>query len=167
MAARVNRPTDLKVKEADVNRKLQFYGIISAFQQGKAPSVRSAPNCLGRLRALTNLAIERSNRCCPEQFPRISRPLQAFWQTVDRGQGFGGRCSRSGGAGEEASPDQESRQFAAGFYLADTAIRPQGRQHSRCSCRQEHGQTARRQGSPRAAHLGNLDYHQWPVPQAS
>lgn len=40
MAARVNRPTNLKVKEADVNRKLQFYGIISAFQQGKAPSVR-------------------------------------------------------------------------------------------------------------------------------
>lgn len=35
----VNRPTDLKVKEADVNRKLQIYGIISAFQQGKVPSV--------------------------------------------------------------------------------------------------------------------------------
>lgn len=43
MAARVNRPTDLKAKEADVNRKLQIYGIISAFQQGKAPSVRSPP----------------------------------------------------------------------------------------------------------------------------
>ncbi|KAJ4414232.1 hypothetical protein N0V82_008071 [Gnomoniopsis sp. IMI 355080] len=38
MSARVNRPTDLKQKEADVNRKLQVYGIISAFQQGKAPS---------------------------------------------------------------------------------------------------------------------------------
>jgi hypothetical protein len=36
----VNRPTDLKVKEADVNRKLQFYGIASAFQAGKVPSVR-------------------------------------------------------------------------------------------------------------------------------
>lgn len=41
MSARVNRPTDLKQKEADVNRKLQIYGIISAFQQGKAPSVGS------------------------------------------------------------------------------------------------------------------------------
>jgi len=37
-AARVNKPTDVKVKEADVNRKLQIYGIISAFQNGKVPS---------------------------------------------------------------------------------------------------------------------------------
>ncbi|KAK4169433.1 hypothetical protein QBC43DRAFT_62112 [Cladorrhinum sp. PSN259] len=37
-AAKVNRPTNLKEKEADVNRKLQFYGIINAFQQGKVPS---------------------------------------------------------------------------------------------------------------------------------
>lgn len=35
----VNKPTDLKKKEADVNRKLQVYGIISAFQNGKVPSV--------------------------------------------------------------------------------------------------------------------------------
>lgn len=41
--AAVNRPTDQKQKEADVNRKLQIYGIISAFQQGKLPSVRSVP----------------------------------------------------------------------------------------------------------------------------
>lgn len=38
-AARVNKPTDIKVKEADVNRKLQVYGIINAFQNGKVPSV--------------------------------------------------------------------------------------------------------------------------------
>jgi hypothetical protein len=36
----VNKPTDLKKKEADVNRKLQVYGIISAFSNGKVPSVR-------------------------------------------------------------------------------------------------------------------------------
>jgi len=54
----VNRPTNSKQKEEDVNRKLQVYGIISgknviqqittfhpansntAFQQGKVPSVR-------------------------------------------------------------------------------------------------------------------------------
>lgn len=35
---KVNRPTDLKEKEADVNRKLQLYGIINAFQNGKVPS---------------------------------------------------------------------------------------------------------------------------------
>ena len=38
--ADVNRPTDIKQKEADVNRKLQVFGIASAFQKGKAPSVR-------------------------------------------------------------------------------------------------------------------------------
>jgi hypothetical protein len=37
--AAVNKPTDVKVKEADVNRKLQLYGIINAFQIGKVPSV--------------------------------------------------------------------------------------------------------------------------------
>lgn len=36
----VNKPMDLKEKDADVNRKLQIYGIISAFQNGKIPSVR-------------------------------------------------------------------------------------------------------------------------------
>ncbi|KAI9667293.1 MAG: hypothetical protein M1821_000107 [Bathelium mastoideum] len=34
----VNRPTDVKQKEADVNQKLQFYGIYSAFANGKVPS---------------------------------------------------------------------------------------------------------------------------------
>lgn len=37
--ANVNRPVDAKQKEADVNRKLQLYGIASAFQNGKVPSV--------------------------------------------------------------------------------------------------------------------------------
>lgn len=36
--ASVNKPTDLKQKEADVNRKLQIYGIVNAFQIGKVPS---------------------------------------------------------------------------------------------------------------------------------
>lgn len=43
MAANVNKPTDIKQKEADINRKLQIYGILSAFQLGKVPSVRPAP----------------------------------------------------------------------------------------------------------------------------
>ncbi|KAF2762590.1 hypothetical protein EJ05DRAFT_506299 [Pseudovirgaria hyperparasitica] len=34
----VNRPTDVKQKETDVNNKLQLYGIYSAFANGKAPS---------------------------------------------------------------------------------------------------------------------------------
>lgn len=35
----VNVPTDVKIKEKDVNAKLQLYGIYSAFAQGKVPSV--------------------------------------------------------------------------------------------------------------------------------
>lgn len=38
MSSAVNKPTDPKLKEADINRKLQIYGIISAFQAGKVPS---------------------------------------------------------------------------------------------------------------------------------
>ena len=41
MAANVNKPTDVKQKEADINRKLQIYGIFSAFKLGKVPSVCS------------------------------------------------------------------------------------------------------------------------------
>lgn len=46
MSANVNKPTDLKQKEADVNRKLQLYGIVSAFQAGKVPSVRHCRHLL-------------------------------------------------------------------------------------------------------------------------
>lgn len=38
MAANVNVPTNLKVKEQDVNQKLQLFGIYSAFANGKVPS---------------------------------------------------------------------------------------------------------------------------------
>lgn len=38
MSANVNKPTNTKVKEADVNRKLQLYGIFNAFENGKVPS---------------------------------------------------------------------------------------------------------------------------------
>ncbi|EON69723.1 hypothetical protein W97_08984 [Coniosporium apollinis CBS 100218] len=34
----VNRPTDTKVKERDINNKLQLYGIFTAFSNGKIPS---------------------------------------------------------------------------------------------------------------------------------
>ncbi|KAF2161296.1 hypothetical protein M409DRAFT_28335 [Zasmidium cellare ATCC 36951] len=36
--AAVNVPTDVKIKEKDVNAKLQLYGIYAAFANGKAPS---------------------------------------------------------------------------------------------------------------------------------
>lgn len=51
--ASVNRPTDIKQKEADVNRKLQIYGIINAFQNGKVPSVSQA-DCFAMAGARTS-----------------------------------------------------------------------------------------------------------------
>jgi hypothetical protein len=39
--ANVNKPVNIKKKEEDINRKLQIYGIINAFKNGKTPSVRS------------------------------------------------------------------------------------------------------------------------------
>ncbi|KAI2636559.1 hypothetical protein GGS26DRAFT_549574 [Hypomontagnella submonticulosa] len=55
--ASVNRPTDIKQKEADVNRKLQIYGIFNAFQIGKVPSndqIDVALNSFLESRALAN-----------------------------------------------------------------------------------------------------------------
>ncbi|ATY60117.1 hypothetical protein A9K55_006343 [Cordyceps militaris] len=37
-SANVNRPTNIKEKDADINRKLQIYGIFRAFKAGKVPS---------------------------------------------------------------------------------------------------------------------------------
>jgi hypothetical protein len=38
-SAAVNVPVNEKLKEQDVNNKLQLYGIYSAFANGKVPSV--------------------------------------------------------------------------------------------------------------------------------
>ncbi|KAI1174134.1 hypothetical protein F4777DRAFT_411434 [Nemania sp. FL0916] len=55
--ATVNKPTDPKQKEADINRKLQFYGILNAFRLGKVPSndqIDVALNSFVASRALAN-----------------------------------------------------------------------------------------------------------------
>ena len=39
MALNVNHPVIKEQKEADVNRKLQIFGIYTAFKKGKVPSV--------------------------------------------------------------------------------------------------------------------------------
>jgi hypothetical protein len=66
----VNRPTNPKLKEADINRKLQVYGIFSAFQNGKVPSV-GHPDGFAQPRtdysARANTSLERANRRCAEQ----------------------------------------------------------------------------------------------------
>lgn len=70
MAPTVNKPTDIKQKEADVNRKLQLYGIVSAFKSGKVPSVRICSRFArwgGQGVETANIGAERSNRRCIEQ----------------------------------------------------------------------------------------------------
>lgn len=65
--ANVNKPTNTKVKEADVNRKLQVYGIISAFQHGKVPSVRSYLSCIICASLTIHPSTERPDRRRPQQ----------------------------------------------------------------------------------------------------
>lgn len=63
--ATVNKPTDPKQKEVDINRKLQLYGIFKAFQSGKAPSndqIDVALNSFIASKALSN----PSDRLSPE-----------------------------------------------------------------------------------------------------
>ena len=80
----VNRPTDTKAKEADVNRKLQFYGIASgkfiqlifqetiaddfplvAFQAGKVPSVSIRdPNFQPRHESIDRATLTESRSEC-------------------------------------------------------------------------------------------------------
>ncbi|KAK7431146.1 hypothetical protein QQZ08_002186 [Neonectria magnoliae] len=57
MSVNVNKPTNNAQKEADINRKLQLYGIATAFQNGKVPSndqVDVALNSFLASRALSN-----------------------------------------------------------------------------------------------------------------
>ncbi|KAG6003594.1 hypothetical protein E4U21_001881 [Claviceps maximensis] len=63
MPVNVNKPTDVKLKEADINRKLQVYGIFSAFKQGKVPSndqIDVALNSFLATEGLTNPSSELS-----------------------------------------------------------------------------------------------------------
>lgn len=38
----VNRPTDPKLRDQDIEKKLQLYGIVTAFGHGKVPSVSTS-----------------------------------------------------------------------------------------------------------------------------
>jgi hypothetical protein len=76
-ATSVNKPVDVKQKDADVARKLQVYGIVTAFQHGKYPSVsaprpkhhpwRRAPPLL----TVPTPRTERPDRCRSEQLSRL------------------------------------------------------------------------------------------------
>ncbi|KAL8821831.1 MAG: hypothetical protein Q9223_000189 [Gallowayella weberi] len=61
----VNRPTNVKQKEADVNQKLQLYGIYSAFANGKVPSNKQIDVALNSAIASRPLA-NPSSKLSPE-----------------------------------------------------------------------------------------------------
>ncbi|KAL8683858.1 MAG: hypothetical protein Q9186_000201 [Xanthomendoza sp. 1 TL-2023] len=61
----VNRPTNVKQKEADVNQKLQLYGIYSAFANGKVPSNKQIDVALNSAIASKPLA-NPSSKLSPE-----------------------------------------------------------------------------------------------------
>lgn len=52
MAANVNKPTDTKQRDEDINRKLQIYGIFSAFKNGKVPSVCDKTRIIAQFKLL-------------------------------------------------------------------------------------------------------------------
>ncbi|KAG8530372.1 uncharacterized protein KY384_004874 [Bacidia gigantensis] len=56
----VNRPTNVKQKEADVNQKLQLYGIYSGFANGKVPSNKQVDIALNSALASKPLATPSS-----------------------------------------------------------------------------------------------------------
>ncbi|KAI0999577.1 hypothetical protein K3495_g8621 [Podosphaera aphanis] len=71
MSSSVNQASNKRTKENDVNRKLQLYGIICAFQAGKAPSneqIRIALNSLNDSRVLSDPSPDLS----PETLNTIS-----------------------------------------------------------------------------------------------
>ncbi|RFU31284.1 hypothetical protein B7463_g5064, partial [Scytalidium lignicola] len=101
----VNRPTDIKAKQDDVNRKLQFYGILSAFQAGKVPSneqIDIALNSFLQSRALAS----PSTKLSPEgqgivaDFRDIVEQAKLLLLTKNGGnllQDFIWQCEQSGG----------------------------------------------------------------------
>ncbi|KAL2271494.1 hypothetical protein VTJ83DRAFT_865 [Remersonia thermophila] len=65
MAPNVNRPVDEKQREADVNRKLQVYGVFSAFKAGKVPSNEQIDVALNTFLESKSLAVP-SEKLSPE-----------------------------------------------------------------------------------------------------
>ncbi|KAF9883162.1 hypothetical protein FE257_004047 [Aspergillus nanangensis] len=56
----VNRPTDVKVRDQDINNKLQLYGIYQAFKNGKLPSNKQCDTAL-------NSALDSKTLSSPSQ----------------------------------------------------------------------------------------------------
>lgn len=100
-ATSVNKPVDVKQKDADVARKLQVYGIISAFQYGKYPSNDQIDVALNRFlasKALTSPSekISPEGRALVADFRDVVRKAQHLILSKNAGnllQDFGWQTS--------------------------------------------------------------------------
>jgi hypothetical protein len=93
----VNRPTNPKQKEQDINQKLQLYGIFTAFSNGKVPSVSYCPiyiTCCDLFGLLTIKTTERANRCRSEQLRQTIMDDQPIQEALARGPGPRPRLQR-------------------------------------------------------------------------
>lgn len=72
--AAVNRPTDVKVKEKDINQKLQLYGIYNAFARGKVPSNKQIDVALNS--ALSSPALAKPSPKLSEEGRKLVADLQ-------------------------------------------------------------------------------------------
>jgi hypothetical protein len=70
----VNKPTDEKKKEIDVNTKLQLYGIYSAFANGKVPSNKQIDVAMNS--ALASQALSRPSKQLSEEGRKLVGDLR-------------------------------------------------------------------------------------------
>ncbi|MCJ1263101.1 hypothetical protein MMC22_002971 [Lobaria immixta] len=136
--ANVNRPTNIKQKEADVNQKLQLYGIYSAFANGKVPSNKQIDVALNSAIASKPLA-QPSAKLSPEGRHLVSdlrdvieqakillltknegNLLQDFiWQT---GQISGGNTKLPGAPIDKGTAQQHGNQALDGLRTLGTLL---------------------------------------------
>ncbi|KAI9745157.1 MAG: hypothetical protein M1818_001435 [Claussenomyces sp. TS43310] len=134
----VNRPTNIKQKEQDINKKLQLYGIFSAFSNGKVPSneqidiamnsfldasfmtnpsKRLSPEGQGLVQDFRNVAEQAKHLLLSKNHGNL---LQDFiWQTQ---QLDGGNAALPGAPVDKETGRQHSNQALEGLRTLGTLI---------------------------------------------
>lgn len=138
----VNRPTNVKQKEADVNQKLQLYGIYSAFANGKIPSNKQIDVAMNSAIASKPLA-QPSNKLSSEGQHLVAdlrdvieqaklllltknegNLLQDFiWQTSQVG---GGQAKLPGAPIDKGTAQQHGNQALDGLRTLGTLVLSNG-----------------------------------------
>lgn len=137
-SAQVNRQTDVKIKEADVNRKLQIYGIITAFQNGKVPSNKQidvALNSFLKSHAMASPSknLSEEGQALVADFRSVVEQAKYLLLTKNEGdllQDFiwqsqkidGGNTALSGAPIDKETAQQHGNQVLEGFRTLGTLI---------------------------------------------